>query len=1014
MIFSRRNRESEVSDRFMRAPKLWALLAACWMAGTTTPVAAVNPDVPITELLHTVWQARDGLPSDSLLDVTQTTDDFIWLGTSGGLFRFDGQKFERIELPRDPKLKSASTFSLFASKDGGLWIGFTFGNVGFFKDGKLKVFDGSDGLPPGTVRFITEDLDGNIWAVTSTGVAKRESSGRWKLLPQDPAQRSSITALIFDGAGVMWAMTREGTVFRRLPGESSLTPFTPDVSRGVGRGDVTTSRDGAVWLIDGGFARQISGSPPGTPPPPRRGTFASCFDSQGSFWTLDNGVILRTRSHSSDRLFRLRSTADQYGVKEGLTYTGGFPRFLPTRDGQMWLVGSSSLQRFSDRVVARQDLKFLRPDMTGEMGLGVQRDGGLLLMPTSGVLQSLQNGKAADVPGLKDVTVIARASDQSVWAGGAGQLWHQALNGWHEVKPPAEIESRDVQAIAGKDGDDIWISVVRKGVYRLHANTWQKNGGVAGLPDEPAVTLAWDSNENLWLGYADGKIARVNGSEMQMFGVSEGADMGVVTALVAHGKDIWAGGEFGLRHWNGRTFTRLRSLRERAFDQVTGIVAGKSGDLWLNSAAGMIRITASDVGRALASPDAPVAVDVFDQLDGYTGSSARVRPLPTAIEANDGKLWFVSTAGVFSIDPSVTALHREAPRPVINSLIANGKRYEPNSPILLPKGTRALQFDFVAVDLQVPQRVRYRYKLDKVDPDWQDVGPQRQAFYTNLGPGEYKFHVIASADSRVWSETETVQNFRISPTFVQTRWFYALCLMTAIVGVALLFRWRLRQIAQRLRWKLEAQLAERDRIARELHDTLLQSTQGLILSFQAISNRMPDGDVNREKMEKALEHADEVLIEGRDRVRGLRRTSGGHTNLNDALRAHGEELAIDASSAFHFEAKGTEPTLPPDVADEIQRIMSEALLNAFRHSAAKNIRLRIVNDSRQLTVMVEDDGSSIDPAIVQADGRAGHWGLRGMRERTERISGRLTVGPRAEGGTSVELVVPIKRAGGRR
>jgi signal transduction histidine kinase/ligand-binding sensor domain-containing protein len=998
----------------MRVPKLWALLVAYLMAGITTPVIAVNPDVPITDLLHTVWQPRDGLPSDSLMDITQTADDFIWLGTSGGLVRFDGQKFEHVALPRDPKLKSASAFSLFASKDGGLWIGFTFGNVGFFKDGKLKMFDGSDGLPPGSVRFITEDLAGSVWAVTSTGIAKQEPSGRWKPAPQDPALRSSIMWLQFDGTGVMWAMTREGTVLRQLPGESSLTPFTQDLSRVVATRDVVTSFDGSVWMVDHEVARRISGKLPGTPPTPRPGTFSSYIDSRGSLWTVDSGVILRTHLHSTDHLIKLASIADRYGIKEGSSYTGGFSRFMATRDGQMWLVSSSSLQRFSDRVVAHQGLNFLPPDMTGEMGIGVQRDGGLLLMPTFGPLQSLENGKATSVNGLKDVTAIATASDQSVWAGGPGQLWHQNLDGWLEVKPPAAIESRDVQAIAGKDGDDIWISVVRKGVYRLHAGTWQKNGGVAGLPDEPAVTLAWDSNENLWIGYADGKIARVSGSKMHMFGIAEGADTGVVTALVAQGKDLWAGGEFGLRHWNGRTFTRLRSLRERAFDQITGIVAAKSGDLWLNSAAGLIRITASDVERALASPDVPVAADVFDQLDGYTGSSARVRPLPTAIEAKDGKLWFVSTGGVFSIDPSVTALHREAPRPVINSLIANGRRYEVNSPILLPKGTRALQFDFVAVDLEVPQRVRYRYKLDKVDPDWQDVGPQRQAFYTNLGAGEYKFHVIASADSRVWSETEAVQNFRISPTFMQTRWFYASCLLAAILGVALLFRWRLRQIAQRLRWKLEAQLAERDRIARELHDTLLQSTQGLILSFQAITNRMPEGDLNREKMEKALEHADEVLIEGRDRVRGLRRTSGAYTNLNDALRAHGEELAIDASSAFHFEAKGTEPTLPPDVADEIQRIMSEALLNAFRHSAAKNIRLRIVNDSRQLTVVVEDDGSSIDPAIVQADGRAGHWGLRGMRERTERIKGRLTVGPRAEGGTSVELVVPIKRAGGRR
>jgi signal transduction histidine kinase len=536
---------------------------------------------------------------------------------------------------------------------------------------------------------------------------------------------------------------------------------------------------------------------------------------------------------------------------------------------------------------------------------------------------------------------------------------------------------------------------------------------LSGLPAEPAVTLAWDAKENLWLGYADGRIGRVRGEEVQMFTAADGADFGVVTALTAHGDAVWAGGEFGLRRWNGRSFTPLLADHERAFDLVTGIVVTAAGDVWLNSAAGIVHIAAADAARAGQPQAAPIVVDVFDRVDGYAGSGARVRPLPTAVEGKDGRLWFASTAGIFSIDPKTSVKPRSPPSPLIRALLANGKRYDPTAPIVLDKGTSNLQIDFVGIDLEVPERVRYRYKLDRIDADWRDVGTRRQAFYTNLGPGGYRFHVIASSDGRVWSPQEASLGFRIEPTFTQTAWFYALCVVAALGAVALLLRWRVRWVSQRLRWKLDTQLAERDRIARELHDTLLQSTQGLILRFQAISNRMPAGDANREQMDTALERADEVLTEGRDRVRGLRRAAAQRSSLACVLRAMGEEFAADAQVAFRFDASGEEPPLSLEVADEIQRIVSEALLNACRHGKANTVDLRLIQGPRELVVLVEDDGVGIDAETASSGSRPGHWGLRGMHERSERIGAQLTIGPRVGGGTRVELVLPIVPTGRR-
>ena len=335
-----------------------------------------------------------------------------------------------------------------------------------------------------------------------------------------------------------------------------------------------------------------------------------------------------------------------------------------------------------------------------------------------------------------------------------------------------------------------------------------------------------------------------------------------------------------------------------------------------------------------------------------------MRPLPTAVEGKDGTLWFASTAAIFSVDPKTLVSLKP---PVATDQGPSGQR----RPVPTECADRPAKGDERAPDRFCragPGSARTRavpLQLDRVDTEWRDVGTRRQAFYSNLGAGDYRFHVVASNDGRVWSPQEASLGFRIAPTFTQTGWFFALCSLAAIFTIALLLRWRVRQVALRMRWKLDTQLAERDRIARELHDTLLQSTQGLILRFQAITNRMPAGDRNREQMETALERADEVLTEGRDRVRGLRRAAGQRSSLTGAVRTVGEELAADAKVAFRFELSGEEPRLSLEVADEIQRIVSEALLNACRHGKAHAVDLSDGHGSRELVVVVEDDGVGI-------------------------------------------------------
>ena len=279
--------------------------------------------------------------------------------------------------------------------------------------------------------------------------------------------------------------------------------------------------------------------------------------------------------------------------------------------------------------------------------------------------------------------------------------------------------------------------------------------------------------------------------------------------------------------------------------------------------------------------------------------------------------------------------------------------------------------------------------------------------------GSQRFVRLGTSDGHGGSLQETTSSSRTEGSMTPTQWFAATCGLAGIGAVAMLCRRRERHTVQRLRSELDAQLAEHDRVARELHDTLLQSTQGLILRFQAISNRLPAGDSSRDQMETALERADEVLTEGRDRVRGLRRAAAQRSSLACALRAIGGEFTADAELAYRFDASGEEPPLSLEVVDEIQRITSEALLNACRHGKASTVELRLHNGPRELVVLVEDDGIGFGRETIGAVSRPGRWGLRGMRERSLRIGARLTIGPRAGGGTRVELILPIERTGRR-
>jgi signal transduction histidine kinase len=398
---------------------------------------------------------------------------------------------------------------------------------------------------------------------------------------------------------------------------------------------------------------------------------------------------------------------------------------------------------------------------------------------------------------------------------------------------------------------------------------------------------------------------------------------------------------------------------------------------------------------------------VFDALDGVQPGLGHFN---NSAKTPDGRLWFANGIVLQVIDPAHISDNQQPPRVRVEQIIADRRNYPPQSGLTVPPRTRDLEIDYTALRYAVPQKVRFRYKLENRDADWQEPGTRRQAFYSDLRPGSYRFRVIASNDAGVWDESGASLNFSVLPAYYQTVWFRASCAGIFLFLLWALYEFRVRQLHRQFAIALDVRVQERTRIARDLHDTLLQSFNALLLRFQTASELL-NARPNEGKcaLDSAIDQTAQALIEGRDAVQQLR--SGPIIDdLVSAISSLGQALAADGSSrdnpAFHIGVEGTPRDLLPATRDEVYRIACEALRNAFRHARARRIEVEIRYDTRQLRLRIRDNGKGIDPQLLRADGLSGHYGLRGMRERAQSLGGELTIWSEVNSGTEIDLTVP--------
>ena len=992
-----------------RSIVLTGVLLACSAAAY-----ALDPGLDVSQYAHTSWKIRDGAFKGSISSIVQTPDGYLWLGTEAGLFRFDGVRNLPWQPPAGQQLPSSAIMSLLVSRDGTLWIG-TQKGLSSWKDG---AFTQHAELAGQYVFKLVEDGEGSVWASGFFPVGKlcEYQKDSVHCYGADGVLGRGAFNLFEDSKGNLWAGVKEG-IWRWKPGPPKFYPLPGEPNGIQALGE--DADDGALLVgWNGGLHRFVDGKTEVYPLPLAVGKFSArrvLRDRDGGLWigTQDRGIV---HVH--------QGKTDVFGPSDGLSGSNVYTIF-EDREGSIWVATVDGLDRFRDYAVAtfapKQGLSnavvgSILAARDGSVWLGTygglnRWNNGEITIPQVG--SGSRNGKVDGLP----PSSLFQDNSGRIWIATSGKVGY--LDGDRFISVSG-VPSGVVTSIAQDNSDSIWISNEHAALFQLQrgsvvqqfpwANFGQRGYGSAIAADP--------SPGGLWIGFALGGVSYFAGNQVRAsYAAADGLGAGRVNNLrLDQDGIVWAATEGGLSLLkNGRVAT-LSTKNGLPCDAVQWTMEDNSRSVWIYTACGLVRIARSDLESWTASVNQKgnatqtIQITVFDSSDGVRSHANSSHYSPQVVKTSDGRLWFLPWDGVSVIDPSHLPFNKIPPPVHVEQIIADRKIYDTasdtNEHLRLPPTIRDLQIDYTALSLVEPEKIRFRYKLEGYDSNWQDAGNRRQAFYTNLPPRNYRFRVVACNNSGVWNEAGAALDFTIAPAYYQTTWFRILFVCAVLLVLFALYRLRVRQVAQQVQAGMEGRLDERERIARDLHDTLLQSVQGLILKFHAGIRQIPAEIPARETMERALDHADQVLAEGRDRVRNLRATAVSIDDLPVAFKSVAEETAQGRKATFKTVMVGSVRQLHPLVQEESFCIGREAIINALTHSGGRNVEVEIIYESRQFRLRVRDDGRGIDPKILKEGGRPDHWGMQGMRERANKIGAELKLWSGHETGTEVELTVP--------
>lgn len=1013
--------EKLVRDRSVRlapGPQTWKSVSLFMLAFffAVAHAHALDPDRRISQYGHTVWRTQEGFIGPNML-MTQTADGYLLTLSSAGWVRFDGARFVPWKKPSGPQAPWRSNGYISASSDGSVWIGGSSG-LGRIKDGKFSIltkltdragvssviedrngkiwltryrvpegqgalcevvgtgvrcYGPSDGLPAKKLYSVAEDLAGNLWVTGENLYRWKPGTKATKYL--DTTKHPAFVDVAVDHIGDTWvAMDDVGPQFgvRRFHdgvwSEYSVDGFHSSTLRA---NHLLVDVDGALWITteNDGLYRISKGivdhfSKNDGLSGRRAGTIIQ--DREGNVWVATDGGLdmfrnLAVTSYSVDEGLSSASTGTVFASRDGVVWAGSY-------NGTDW-----TARRPADMLRPGPDQRFgPGPTLPGRIETTFQDQAGVIWFGLNSCLAMYENGK------------VQKVLDRN------GRPLHLDSTS-------AIFEDLDHSILVLSETH---LAIIRSRHLSAAIPLPQRMPNLGFLLAYPGGGVLIEGTSRLLL-YKDGRIENYSlpGRKMPdqlMQIIADKAD----PLLLATSE--------GLLRWDGQQWESFNKDNGLPCNGLLSFIKDRQGSLWLQARCGLLKIEASELQKWRNDKVHPPAVSTFDISDGVqTGRAFSIQPMMSL--APDGRIWYASGESVQSINPD--QLYRNPlPPPVhVEKFIADDRPYDATEwPHIAPR-PRNLEIDFTALSLSVPQKVRFRYFLEGHDRTWQGPVTRRQVYYTDLGPGRYRFHVIACNNSGVWNEVGDAAEFVVEPTYYQTVWFKVLvaCVLAGLLWT--FYALRLRHATAEVQKRLLTQMEERERIARELHDTLLQGFQGIALRVQGVTKQMPKDDALREMMEDVLDRADDVMLDARQRVRDLRQPPTSEGELSARLTHCGQKLAEGQDASFSLVVAGTPVVLEAVAQEEAYRIAAEALANAFRHAAASKIEVEMTYGFTELRISVRDDGIGIHEDIL-ANGNPGHWGLSGMRERAHVLRAEFGIWSREAAGTEVELMIPASVA----
>jgi len=567
-----------------------------------------------------------------------------------------------------------------------------------------------------------------------------------------------------------------------------------------------------------------------------------------------------------------------------------------------------------------------------------------------------------------------------------------------------------VYSITEDTDDNIWVESSGP-LIRIRDLKVKEEFNSSQMP--AALRVVADPVKGIWLGLVNGDLARYQDGRTETFHFQHTPKSRVEQLAVNPDGSVLGATAYGLIGWRSGKQSTLTTQNGLPCDITYAPTLDAHGDLWIYAQCGLIEINKEEFQHWWDHPDSKVHPRLFDALDGAQPGRA---PFGGATRTPDGKLWFASGLVLQAIDPDHLPSNAVLPPVHVEGIIADHRNYPLQDGLRLPPHTRDVEVDYTALSFVSPQKVRFRYKLEGRDTGWQDPGIRRQAFYTDLRPREYTFRVTACNNDGIWNEEGATLHFTVAAAWYQTNWFRLASAASFLLILWGLFRVRIHQLARQFNMTVETRVAERTRIARDLHDTLLQSLHGLMFRFQAARNMLPQRpEEAMGALDGAITRTEQAIAESRDAIKDLRSDSSAQIDLGEFLTEIGRELTSSHDSnrdspIFSVTVEGERRTISPTVQEEVCQIAREVLRNAFQHAAAHRIEAEIRYDRRVLRLRFRDDGTGIDPKILNEGGRAGHWGLPGIRERAQRIGAGLDFWSETGAGTEIQLAIPAVAA----